>query len=132
MAPAANPIAVVAILPSPDALEEFKIQTNSYSAEYGRSGGGVVNMLIRSGTNAYHGTLFEFLRNSKMDANDFFANRNGTALASFQRNQFGFTFGGPVVKNKVFYVEFSLHDRRPVRRPAVAGGVVTPPAAQGF
>ncbi len=101
--PAANPIAVVAILPSPDALQEFKIQTNSYSAEYGRSGGGVVNMVMRSGSNEYHGTVFEFLRNSTMDANDFFANRAGTPLASFQRNQFGFTFGGPVRKNKLFY-----------------------------
>ncbi|MCL5745243.1 MAG: Plug and carboxypeptidase regulatory-like domain-containing protein, partial [Acidobacteria bacterium] len=103
VAPAANPIAVVAIMPSPDALQEFKVVTNSYSAEYGRSGGGIVNMVMRSGTNQYHGTLFEFLRNSKMDSNDFFANRTGTPLASFQRNQFGFTFGGPVKHDKLFY-----------------------------
>ena len=103
VAPAANPIAVVAILPSPDALEEFKIQTNSYAAEYGRSGGGVVNMLMRSGTNKYHGSAFEFLRNSKLDANDFFANRAGTALGTFQRHQFGFTLGAPAVKDKLFY-----------------------------
>ncbi|MCL4401783.1 MAG: carboxypeptidase regulatory-like domain-containing protein, partial [Acidobacteria bacterium] len=103
VAPAANPIAVVAIMPSPDALQEFKVITNSYSAEYGRSGGGIVNMIMRSGTNQYHGALFEFLRNSKMDSNDFFANRAGTPLTSFQRNQFGFTFGGPVKHDKLFY-----------------------------
>ena len=103
VAPGANPIAVVAILPSPDALQEFKILTNSFSAEYGRSGGGIVNMILRSGTNALHGTLFEFLRNSKLDSNDFFANRSGRALPSFQRNQFGFTVGGPILKNKLFF-----------------------------
>ncbi|MCL5744221.1 MAG: TonB-dependent receptor [Acidobacteria bacterium] len=103
VAPAANPIAVVAIMPSPDALQEFKVVTNSYAAEYGRSGGGIVNMVMRSGTNAYHGTLFEFLRNSRMDSNDFFANRAGAPLTTFQRNQFGFTFGGPVKRDKLFY-----------------------------
>ncbi|HLJ17099.1 MAG TPA: TonB-dependent receptor [Bryobacteraceae bacterium] len=101
--PAANPILVVSLFPSPDAIEEFKMQTNSYAAEFGRAGGGIVNMVIKSGTNQFHGVLYEFLRNSKMDANDFFANRAGVPLASFKRNQFGFTVGGPVVHDHVFF-----------------------------
>jgi hypothetical protein len=101
--PAANPILVVSLFPSPDAIEEFKTQTNSYAAEFGRAGGGIVNMVIKSGTNRLHGVLYEFLRNSKLDANDFFSNRAGTPLASFKRNQYGFTAGGPVVRDHVFF-----------------------------
>lgn len=89
--------------PSPDAIQEFKVQTNNYSAEYGRSGGGVVNMVLKSGTDAFHGTVYEFLRNSKMDANNFFSNRSGIPLASFKRNQFGATLGGPLVRSKGFF-----------------------------
>ena len=101
--PAANPILVVAMFPSPDALEEFKVHTNGYAAEYGRSGGGIVNMVIKSGTNQYHGVLYEFLRNSKMDANDFFANSADRPIGPFKRNQFGFAMGGPVVRDKLFF-----------------------------
>src|ERR1051326_7992258 len=75
--PAANPIVVVSLFPSPDALEEFKVQTNGYAAEFGRSGGGIINMVIKSGGNQFHGVLYEFLRNSQFDANDFFSNRAG-------------------------------------------------------
>jgi hypothetical protein len=101
--PAANPILVVSLFPSPDAIEEFKTQTNSYAAEFGRAGGGIVNMVIKSGTNQLHGGFYEFLRNSKLDANDFFSNRAGIPLASFKRNQFGFTAGGPIIRNHVFF-----------------------------
>ncbi len=98
-----NMINIVAAFPSPDAIEEFKLQTNSYSAEYGRSGGGVINMVMKSGTNQYHGVLFEFLRNSRLDANDFFANAAGVPLRSFKRNQFGGTVGGPIIRDKLFF-----------------------------
>lgn len=101
--PAANPILVVTMFPSPDALEEFKVQTNGYAAEFGRSGGGLVNMVIRSGTNRFRGVIYEFLRNSKMDANDFFSNRAGSPIGSFKRNQFGFSLGGPIVREKAFF-----------------------------
>jgi hypothetical protein len=101
--PAANPIVVVSLFPSPDALEEFKVQTNGYAAEFGRSGGGIVNMVIKSGTNQYHGVVYEFLRNSKLDANDFFSNKAGRGLSSFKRNQYGFTVGGPIVRDKAFF-----------------------------
>jgi len=100
---AANPILVVAIFPSPDALQEFKVQTNVYAAEYGRTAGGIVNMAMKSGTNRFHGSAYEFLRNSLLDSNNFFANRSGTPLASFKRNQFGGTVGGPIKKDKAFF-----------------------------
>ncbi|MBI3680647.1 MAG: TonB-dependent receptor [Acidobacteria bacterium] len=101
--PAANPILVVTMFPSPDALEEFKVQTNGYPAEFGRSGGGIINMVIKSGTNRFHGVLYEFLRNSRMDSNDFFANRAGRPIGPFKRNQFGFAAGGPIARDKLFF-----------------------------
>jgi hypothetical protein len=83
-------------VPNPDATQEFKVQTNGLSAEYGRTGGAVVNLVTRSGTNEFHGTLFEFLRNDLFDANGFFNNLNDRDKAPFRFNQFGGTVGGPV------------------------------------
>jgi len=88
--------------PSVDAVSEFKVETNALSAEFGRFNGGVVSVVTKSGTNNPHGTIYEFLRNSKMDANSFFANRGGVPLGSLKRNQFGFTLGGPVVLPKLY------------------------------
>jgi hypothetical protein len=90
------------IQPSIEALQEFKIQTNAYSAEFGRSAGALVNAVIRSGTNELHGTIYEFLRNSDLDASNFFANKNSLRKPFRQRNQFGAAAGGPIVKNKTF------------------------------
>ncbi|MEO7651516.1 MAG: carboxypeptidase regulatory-like domain-containing protein, partial [Bryobacteraceae bacterium] len=101
--PASNGFLSYAAFPSPDALQEFKVQTNAYSAEYGRTNGGVINMVLRSGTNQFHGVAYEFLRNSVLDANDFFANRAGRTLPSFKRNQFGIAGGGPIVRDKAFF-----------------------------
>src|SRR4029079_7390622 len=101
--PAANPIGVISLFPSPDALEEFKVQTNGYAAEFGRSGGGIINMVIKSGTNQFHGVVYEFLLNSTLDANNFFYNKAGNKLTSFKRNQYGFTVGGPIVRDKAFF-----------------------------
>jgi len=81
------------IQPSVDAVEEFKVQTNGYSAEFGRGNGAVLNATIKSGTNDFHGTVFEFLRNDKFDARNFFERKRG----AYQRNQFGATLGGPVL-----------------------------------
>jgi hypothetical protein len=89
-------------VPSVEGVEEFRIQTNSYSAEYGRSGGGVLTIATKSGTNTLHGSLFEFVRNSSMDANNWFANASGARLAKFQRNEFGASSGGPLVIPKVY------------------------------
>ena len=90
------------IKPSVDAIQEFKISTNAYSAESGRALGGTVNVSIKSGTNGLHGTLFHFLRNEKLDAKNFFDPPNAPR-APFKRNQFGFSVGGPVIKNRTFF-----------------------------
>ena len=99
--PLVNPIQGFTVLPSVDSVQEFKVQTNNYSAEFGRSGGSVINMVYKSGTNQVHGSAFEFLRNAELDSNNFFANRNGVPLRSFKRNQFGVTVGGPVMIPKL-------------------------------
>lgn len=90
-------INTLAFTPSVDAVEEFSVLTNNLSAEYGRTGGGVINVATKSGTNEFHGSGFNFLRNSKLDSNNFFSNRARIPLAAFQRNQFGGTMGGPVL-----------------------------------
>jgi len=91
------------MLPSVDSVEEMKLQTNSYSAVYGRSGGGITTMVTKSGTNALHGDLFEFLRNNDLNANNFFSNRSGAKIAPLKINQFGGSVGGPIIKNKAFF-----------------------------
>ena len=92
-----------AITPPPDAVEEFKIQTSNYAAEFGRSGGGIVNVVMRSGNNVFHGSAHEFLQNKVLDATNFFSNRAGVPIGQFKRSQFGGTFGGPIKKNKLFF-----------------------------
>jgi carboxypeptidase family protein/TonB-dependent receptor-like protein len=91
------------VQPSIEALQEFKIQTNAYSAEYGRSSGAVVNATIKSGTNSVRGSVFEFLRNDRLDANNFFSNALGAPKPKRERNQFGGAVGGPVVRNRTFW-----------------------------
>jgi hypothetical protein len=88
--------------PSPDAVAEFKVITSNFSAEYGRVGGAVVNAVMRSGTNQIHGTLYEFLRNTDLNAVGFFKPA-GNVKPKMNRNQFGGTIGGPIIKNKVFF-----------------------------
>jgi hypothetical protein len=92
----------VVIQPSIDAIQDFKVETNNYSAEYGYSAGAIVNATIRSGTNQFHGRAFEFLRNSRLDARDFFL-QPSAAKPILQRNQYGGVFGGPVKRNKTFF-----------------------------
>ena len=87
--------------PAPDAIAEFKVQTNSMSAEFGRSGGAVLNVTIKSGTNQLHGTVYEFLRNSALDAKNFFDDPT-SPIPPFKQNQFGFSVGGPVLIPKVY------------------------------
>jgi hypothetical protein len=93
----------VVIFPSVDALDEFKMQTSTYSAEFGRSLGGVVNLQIKSGTNKLHGSGFEFHRDDAFDANNFFNNRANRAKPDFKQNQFGGTLGGALFKDKTFF-----------------------------
>ncbi len=90
-------------VPPVEAIEEFKIQQGNFSAEFGNSGGNIVNVVTRSGTNQYHGELFEYFRNNDLNANSFFANAAGLAEAHLTRNDFGVTAGGPIFKNKTFF-----------------------------
>ena len=87
--------------PNPDTLAEFKILTSNYSAEFGRNGGGVVSMVTKSGTNAVHGSAYDYVRNNAFNANSFFNNANGLPVSVLKRNQFGGTIGGPVTIPKV-------------------------------
>jgi carboxypeptidase family protein/TonB-dependent receptor-like protein len=89
--------------PSIDMVQEFKMQTNFFSAEYGQTGGAVVNMVTKSGTNDIHGTGYYFLRDKALNANDWFANRAGRPLPAFHRDQFGGVLGGPIIRNKTFF-----------------------------
>ncbi|HLK04452.1 MAG TPA: TonB-dependent receptor [Candidatus Acidoferrum sp.] len=90
------------VLPPVDAIEEFKVQTSGFSAEYGRSGAAVLNATIKSGTNELHGSAWEYFRNDKLDAADFFENAGGIPKGALRQNQFGVSAGGPVIKNKIF------------------------------
>lgn len=109
---------VQVVQPPPDALEEFKVQTRTYSSEFGNSAGAVINATIKSGTNGYHGVLFEYLRNSVFDANSWNANFAGAQKGRFAQNQFGGTFGGPIIKDKWFffgdYQRFSSRRTTPI------------------
>jgi len=91
------------ILPPVDAIQEFKVQTAEFSAELGRSAGAVLNASIKSGTNSFHGAAWEFFRNDKLDAADYFENNNGTPKGRLRQNQFGVSGGGPILKNKMFF-----------------------------
>jgi hypothetical protein len=91
------------VLPPVDAIQEFKVQTADFSADLGRSAGAVLNATIKSGTNSIHGAVWEFLRNDKLDAADWFSNNNGTPKGELRQNQFGASIGGPIVKNKLFF-----------------------------
>ncbi len=100
------------VLPSVDAIDEFKVQSSTYSAEYGRNGGAQINLVLKSGTNKLHGNLFEYFRNRELDAKNYFdlpyctpASAPGTCgpIPGYQRNQFGGTVGGPIQRNRTFY-----------------------------
>ena len=90
-------------IPNPDAIQEFKVQTTLYDAGYGRGVGANVNVVTKSGSNAFHGTAFEFLRNEALNANDFFLNRNAQRKPILRQNQFGGTLGGHLRKDKLFF-----------------------------
>ena len=89
--------------PNPDAVAEFRVLESDYTAEYGRNGGGIVSVVTKSGTNEFHGSAFDFVRNDALDANSFINNREGLPRQDLKRNQFGATFGGPILKDKLFF-----------------------------
>jgi hypothetical protein len=111
-------------LPNPDALQEFRVETSNFSAQYGRMSGAVVTAVTKSGTNQFHGSLFEFVRNTDLNATPW----NATLLAPYHRNQFGGTVGGPVFKDKAFFF-FSYAGLRQTVGQFLSGGVV-PTAAE--
>jgi len=93
----------IGYLPPIDATQEFRVQTNNFSAEFGRTGGAVVNLSIKSGSNQFHGSLYEFLRNDKFDANNFFLNTAGKKKGTLRYNQFGASLGGPIWRDRTFF-----------------------------
>jgi hypothetical protein len=118
--------------PNVDAVAEFKVQTNSMSAEYGRTNGGGISIVTKSGTNQIHGSAYWFLRNSAVDANDFFSNRAGLPLGALRRNQAGVTAGGPVAIPKVYNGRdrtFFFVDYEAFRENVSAGTLLTVPTA---
>ncbi|HVW85788.1 MAG TPA: carboxypeptidase regulatory-like domain-containing protein [Bryobacteraceae bacterium] len=86
-----------------DAVQEFSVLTSNFTAEYGRASGGIVNVVSKSGSNEFHGTAYEFNRVSRFSSNSFVNNANGVPESVFVRNQFGYSFGGPIIKNKLFF-----------------------------
>ncbi|MBK7930961.1 MAG: TonB-dependent receptor [Bryobacterales bacterium] len=112
------------IKPSVDAIQEFKVETHNASAEFGRGGGGVVQVTTKSGTNEFHGTAFEFLRNDKLDANNFF--NSGRTKPPYRQNQYGGTFGGPIIKDRTFF--FASYQGTRIREKLTTLSTVPTPA----
>ena len=113
------------VQPPPDALQEFRVQTRTYSAEFGTSAGAVINASIKSGSNGFHGDVWEFVRNSRFDANSFFNNLNGVQRGHFSQNQFGGTIGGPIIKNRTFFF-FDAQDFTSRKATTLLSTVPTP------
>ena len=124
----------VVLNPNPDTIAEFRILTSNYSAEYGRNAGGIITVVTKSGTNAFHGSVFEFLRNDALNANTFFRNLKGQPREVLKRNQFGFTVGGPIEIPKVihgkdrFFFFFGYQGQRQVQQQSQAAVNVFTPA----
>lgn len=112
------------VQPSPDSIQEFRVLTNTFDAEYGRNSGSVVNVITKSGTNRFHGDVYEFFRNKVLNARNYFE----STTPQFQQNQFGATFGGPIIKDRTFF--FASYEGRRVRQPTTFPVVYVPSAAQ--
>lgn len=117
-----------AIQPSPDAIEEFRIITNTFDAEFGRNSGAVVNVVTKSGTNNFHGDFYEFFRNKVLNAGNFIDNANGVPKGDFKQNQFGATLGGPIKKDKTFI--FGSYEGRRIVSGVSSGTVLLPTAGE--
>jgi hypothetical protein len=112
--PSTNAFGGTSNLVSLDALEEFRIQTSTFAPEYGRTPGAQISVVTKSGTNVFHGTAFEYFRNDKLDANDWFANAKGLARPELRQNDFGGVLGGPIKKDKLFF--FGSYEGMRIRR----------------
>jgi Carboxypeptidase regulatory-like domain len=119
------------VQPSPDSIAEFRVLTNTFDAEYGRNSGSVVNVITKSGTNNFHGNVYEFFRNTKLNANPYcFPAVDGVTCdkPQFNQNQFGGTFGGPIVKDRTFF--FTSYEGRRVRQGIPSPLVFVPTASE--
>ena len=116
----------VTYVPAVDDVQEFKIQTNAFTAQYGWSSGNVINVVTKSGTNDFHGDAYEFYRNSALDSRNFF---NNGAMPDFHRHQFGVTFGGPIIKNKTYF--FVYYEGLRQQTPVTFGGTMPLDAFRG-
>ena len=122
-----------ALIPSQDVVQEFRVATNNVSAEYGNYAGGVINLTTKSGTNAFHGSAYEYLRNKVLNANDYFTNHSGPGGTPLPRpplvqNQFGATLGGPLVKNRTFF--FGGFERQTIHSATQVVPYTVPTAAE--
>src|SRR6202162_416990 len=115
------------VQPSPDSIEEFRVLTNTFDAEYGRNSGSVVNVVTKSGTNSFHGNMYEFFRNKVLNANSYGFSSDQCSKPKFNQNQFGGTFGGPIKKDRTFF--FASYEGRRIRQ-GIPSPVVTVPSAQ--
>jgi Carboxypeptidase regulatory-like domain/TonB dependent receptor len=120
------------ITPPPDAIEEFKVQSGDFNAEFGHSTGGVINAVIKSGTNSFHGDLWEYLRNDAFDANDYFSNQRGLPKPEYRQNEFGGTIGGPIYRNKTFFFADYQGERIIIPSPATRSVPTPGMADSGF
>jgi outer membrane receptor for ferrienterochelin and colicin len=117
--------------PNPDSIQEFRVLTSNFTAEYGRSSGGIVTVVTKSGTNNFHGSAYEFNRNTAYNANTFLNNADGLARPVLKRNQYGATFGGPIKKDKLFFFVSYQGQRESQIIPTNQGTTLTPAELQG-
>ncbi len=113
-----------AVQPTPDSIEEFRVLTNTFDAEYGRNSGAVVNVITKSGTNAFHGNVYEFFRNKVLNSSGFFDSEK----PDFKQNQFGGTFGGPIKQDRTFF--FTSYEGRRIRQGISSDAITVPTAAE--
>src|SRR5919112_617439 len=118
------------VFPSVDSIQEFRVERNSFSAEFGQAQGAVVNLITKGGSNDFHGTAFEFFRNNALNANSFFLNRSGQPKPQLDYNNYGGNFSGPIVKNRIFFF-WSEEWRREKRGQVLNAKVPTAAEKQG-
>ncbi|MGB2673208.1 MAG: carboxypeptidase regulatory-like domain-containing protein [Candidatus Acidiferrum sp.] len=114
--------------PNPDSIQEFRVLTSNFTAEYGRSAGGIITEVTKSGTNAFHGSAYDFVRNTIFDANNFFSNLDGQPRQTLHRNQYGGTVGGPIKRDKLFF--FLAYQKQDLSEESVSSQVTLPTAAE--
>src|SRR5262249_345489 len=121
----------IVLNPNPDVAAEFRILTSNYNAEYGRNAGGIFSVVTKSGTNAFHGSPYDYRRNDGLNGNWFFNNANGLAKEILKRNQFGATVGGPVLKDKLFFFSAWQSQRQSQLQTTAKTTVFTPAELKG-